>query len=320
MQDMARGIVKSTSRKASERAAGLKESGGFSGRYSGIERFLISCRDSTESWKTERADDTMSTIDPGRFPKSPTAGENSGIDPEEGPERIWPWFGRARWLAVLGGLSAGLLAFAIGEATHEIIPTQKMEQDLMGTKIRVATRATSSVAAARNGAVGFGILGACLGGCLGMAGGLSRRSPAGMAGGGVLGAVLGMALGAGVSWAALPRFIAARQDYIEYDLIISLAMHVSICGLVGAAAGLAFAVGLGKPRLCGRILAAGLLGAAIGAVAFEMIGAAAFPVAETDEPISKTWLTRLLARILVSLATAVSVVLFLPERRTNTGE
>ena len=138
-----------------------------------------------------------------------------------------------------------------------------------------------------------------------MAGGLSRRSPAGAAVGGILGVVLGMALGACVSWVALPRFIAARQDYIEYDLIISLAMHVSICGLVGAAAGLAFAVGLGDPRLCGRILAAGLLGAAMARSPSEMIGAAAFPVAETDEPISKTWLTRLLARMLVSLATAV---------------
>ncbi len=256
----------------------------------------------------------MSTNDPGMSPENLATRETPRVEPEGGRERIWPWFGRARWLALLGGLSAGLLAFAIGEAIHGIIPTEKTQQDLMGNKIWVATRATSAVATARNGALGFGILGACLGGCLGMAGGLSRRSPAGAAVGGILGVVLGMALGACVSWVALPRFIAARQDYIEYDLIISLAMHVSICGLVGAAAGLAFAVGLGDPRLCGRILAAGLLGAALGAVAFEMIGAAAFPVAETDEPISKTWLTRLLARMLVSLATAVSVVLFLPER------
>ena len=141
-------------------------------------------------------------------------------------------------------------------------PPRRWSRISWGTKIRVATRATSAVATARNGAVGFGILGACLGGCMGIAGGLSRRSPAGAAGGGVLGAVLCMTLGACVSWVALPRFIAARQDYIEYDLIISLAMHLSICGLIGAAAGLAFAVGLGEPRLCGRILAAGLLGAA----------------------------------------------------------
>jgi len=60
-----------------------------------------------------------------------------------------------------------------------------------------------------------------------------------------------------------------------------------IWGLLGASAGLAFAVGLGERRRLGRALIAGLVGAVLGAVAFEFIGAVFFTLAETEEPISK---------------------------------
>ncbi len=102
-------------------------------------------------------------------------------------------------------------------------------------------------------------------------------------------------------------------QYSEYDLMISLGMHGLIWGSVGAAAGLAFAVGLGKPRLCLPSLIAGFLGALLGAIAFDLIGAAYFFNAECDEPISNTWVTRLMARMLVTVGAALTVVLFLPE-------
>jgi hypothetical protein len=40
-----------------------------------------------------------------------------------------------------------------------------------------------------------------------------------------------------------------------------------------------------------------------------------FPSANTNYPISETWLTRLLARLLVSVGTALIVALLLPEPR-----
>jgi hypothetical protein len=127
--------------------------------------------------------------------------------------------------------------------------------------------------------------------------------------------LLGLALGAGVSLALLPWFITMRYQYFDYDLILSVLMHGLIWGLLGAAAGLAFAVGLGESRLRARALVAGFVGAVLGAIAFDLVGAVFFPMAETDEPISETWPTRLLARLLVTVATAIAVILLLPEPR-----
>jgi hypothetical protein len=84
--------------------------------------------------------------------------------------------------------------------------------------------------------------------------------------------------------------------------------------LLGALAGLAFAVGLGERPLWVRALTAGFIGALVGAVAFELIGAVAFPGAKTDDPISRTWATRLMARLLVTAATAAALTLVLPVR------
>jgi len=72
--------------------------------------------------------------------------------------------------------------------------------------------------------------------------------------------------------------------------------------------GLAFAIGLGERRLPGRALLAGLAGAVLGTIAFDVVRALAFPLAKTDALFSLTWPTRLL----VSLGTAAALALSLP--------
>jgi hypothetical protein len=216
----------------------------------------------------------------------------------------------ARWLLLLGGLLAGLVAFGIGEAIYEIIPPELVEQDVSGNKVMLSTSATRIAAATKNSALTFGALGACLAGCLGIVGGLARRSMRAVLTGGLLGFVLGIAVGSGVSYALMPTFLWARAYYFEHDILISLLMHTSIWGLLGAAAGLVFAIGSGERRL-GQFLTAGFLGAAAGAVAFEAIGAVFFTLADTDEPISQTWPTRLMARLLVTVGMSVAVMLWL---------
>ncbi len=228
-------------------------------------------------------------------------------------EGVKLWLNRARWLVVLGGLLAGLVSFGIGEAIYEIIPTETVPVNVHGSQMMVVGRATSTVATARNGALTFGVLGLCLGGCLGLVGGLVRRSTFGAVTGGIVGSVLGLALGAGVSLVLLPRFVSMRLDYFEYDLLISLIMHGLIWGLLGAASGWAYAIGLGELRRSGRAMTAGLVGAVLGAVSYELIGALFFNGAETDEPISETWPTRMMARILVTVGTALAIALLLSD-------
>jgi hypothetical protein len=206
-----------------------------------------------------------------------------------------------------------LLAFGVGEAVHDLIPAKSVTQHALGLTRVTPTVATQTVAAARNGALTFGVLGLCLGGCLGLAGGLARRSSFAVAAGG-LGSVLGFAAGVATSLALLPFCIASRLRYPDNDLVISFVMHGAIWGSVGAVAGLAFAVGLGERSVWVRALTAGFAGALVGAVAFDLIGAVAFLGAKTDDPISRTWVTRLIARLLVTVATAAAVSLVLPVR------
>jgi hypothetical protein len=53
----------------------------------------------------------------------------------------------------------------------------------------------------------------------------------------------------------------------------------------------------------------GILGAAIGSILYDVIGAIMFPLASTTDPWSATPETRLLARLAVALFTAAGVLL-----------
>jgi len=219
---------------------------------------------------------------------------------------------RARWWLALGGLVAGLVAFGVGELVYELIPAKKVEIPTMGQIVIAANVETSNVATVRNGALTFGVLGVCLGGFLGIAGGLARRSTSAAVVAGLAGSSLGLVLAAAASFALLPFFLKTLSAQPDNELILSLIMHGSIWGLTGAAAGLAFSVGLGERKLLGRALAAGFVGAVLGTIAFELIGGGLFPFANTGQPISTTWPTRLMARLLVTVATAAVVILNLP--------
>ena len=218
------------------------------------------------------------------------------------------------WLVALAGLAAGLAAFGFGEATYNIIPARRIMLNTMGTILPAVTPEHQMAAAVRNAALAFAVLGGCLGGCLGVAGGLSRRSSRATAAAGLLGLLLAAGLAGGVSLGTLKAFAVARVMHSDYDMPLSMAMHGLIWGLSGAAAGLAFAVGLGGRRLLaiGLALTAGFIGAVLGAIAFDLVGAGLFSLAETGEPISATWASRLAARLLVALATAAGVILILP--------
>ncbi len=215
---------------------------------------------------------------------------------------------RARWLVIAAGMAAGLAAFAAGEATYQIIPPRRVMLNTMGTVAPAVTAETQSTADVRNAALAFALQGALLAGFLGAAGGLARRSVPMAAAAGLPGALLGAGLAGAVSLLSLRAFNRARVDHSDYDMAISILMHGTIWGLTGAAAGLALAIGLGGDR---RRLAAGFLlgfvGAAIGALAFDILGAGLFPLAETGDAVSRTWDSRLTARLLVAIATSALV-------------
>ena len=111
---------------------------------------------------------------------------------------------------------------------------------------------------------------------------------------------------------------AQHPDEAARDLILPLLVHAGIWSAVGALAGLAYAFGLGDRRPLVRIMLGGLAGAALGTLAYELIGAAAFPAAQTTQFVSATWPTRLFARLAVTVAAAAGVALAI-ERAAQTG-
>ncbi len=253
----------------------------------------------------------MDSREPNVAPESLTKDVESQSRPPAAKVEGGSGFRSIGWLVILGGLLSGLLAFGLGEPLYKLIPPELVPRDLMGTKTMIPTQETQSVAATKNAALAFGVLGLCLAGSLGIVGGLARRSASSPVRGGLVGAVLGLAAGVGAPIGLLPFSIRAQLDYPEHDLIVSLAAHALIWGLLGALAGLAFAVGLGERRLIGRAFTAGFAGAVLGAITFELIGGTFFGLAETAHPISATRLTRLMARLLVTVGTAVALAMTL---------
>ena len=203
------------------------------------------------------------------------------------------------------------LAFGAGEAIYELIPPRNDRIDTMGNIMFAPTAATMRTAETQNAALCFGALGICLGGCLGVAGGLARRSTAATLLAGALGAILGGAAGAGISLALIPIVFKLQPAQFDYELIGSVLMHGAIWGTTGAVAGLAFAVGLGRPRTLVVRWQPVSGGPVLGTIAFDLIGAAVFPLASTAEPISTTWPSRLLARMLVAVGTAAIIMVSL---------
>jgi hypothetical protein len=233
------------------------------------------------------------------------------------PERIWA-------LAVGAGLLAGVMSWVAGEAALTAFKPELEEAHGMGVVLLLPSRKGEIKADTQNAALAFGLLGAILGLGLGITGGLVpeairiRRGAIAA----LTGLAVGGALGVGASLALVPVFNQARMaNPLSLDLTIPMLVHAGIWAAVGAGGGLAFGLGLGGDRRrIARATIGGLVGGALAAVAYEMIGALVFPLADTPRPLSLTWGTRLLARLLVTTlaaAGAAALVTFESSRRLS---
>jgi len=98
--------------------------------------------------------------------------------------------------------------------------------------------------------------------------------------------VRGSAAGAGASAAVLPiydAYIERHPDEASQNIILPVLVHVAIYTALGATGGLAFAIGLGmRDRVPPCILGA-MAGAALAAIAFDLIRPAVFPLARATQ-------------------------------------
>jgi hypothetical protein len=218
-------------------------------------------------------------------------------------------------LTLSAGLVAGLLAWIIGEACLGMIKPPLHPMNSRGVTLKVTFPREEATADAQNAGLAFVVLGATLGSGLGLAGGLVRRSRRAMLTAGLLGLALGVTAAALASLALLPAYNAYKArnaDEALRDLLTPLLVHGAIWSSIGAAAGLAYGFGLGARSRWLVIAQTAIAGAALATVLYELVGALAFPAAETARFVSTTWQTRLFARLSVALLAAAGAALAAP--------
>ncbi|GAC1470716.1 MAG: hypothetical protein NVSMB9_16090 [Isosphaeraceae bacterium] len=234
-------------------------------------------------------------------------------DAAPGPGQNSRW---GAWVVLPAAITAGIIAWLVGETELVRVRPRLVAMVVQGARMNASTIETELAANTATAARVYGVLGAALGLSLGIAGSLTRRSsvqvqawvPA------LLGAGLGAAAGFATSLAGIP-FFERHRDALENDLIPSVLLHGSIWGAIGAAAGFAFGVGTGgRQRLALRCLLGGLVGVLIGTALSDVLGAVFFPNDQTGNPVSLSRSSRFLSRLLVSLSTAVGVLVSVHER------
>jgi len=219
------------------------------------------------------------------------------------------WF-----LALSAGLVAGIVSWLAGETRVLQVDPELVTVQGMGGPSQEASPTTVQAAERQTSALVFGVFGAAMGLALGLAGGFAGRSSrrAGIAAG--FGLIAGGIVGAVAPFAVLPMFHRAGGPGPD-DMIPPMLMHSGVWVGVGAVAGLAFGIGLGGRRRIIAPLIGGAVGAVIGAIVFEFVGAIAFPLDSTARPISTTWESRLVARLLVAGFAALGIALAAADRR-----
>jgi hypothetical protein len=215
-------------------------------------------------------------------------------------------------LILAAGVVAGLAAWLGGEVCRDLIKARRHAVNSKGIILNVVSPRDQDLADARNAGLAFAWLGAVLGACLGAAGGLARRSGRAAMSAAFFGSVVGAVACAALSLAFLPLYDAYRHrnpDEASRDLIFPLLVHAGVWSAAGAAGGAAFGLGMGKRGSMSRAVLGGLVGAAIAAAVYELIGVVAFPDAGTTRFVSLTWPTRLLARLAVGTLTGAGIAI-----------
>lgn len=237
--------------------------------------------------------DTASSDPEPRVP-SPADGPRPSMEVPGSQVRTW-------FLLMTLALLAGIAAWLVGERTMEYARPSKAaaENYRDTTQLNIEMIRVGAI----NGALTFGVLGALLGLTMGLGGGLSRGSVKSAMSGAIAGLILGAAAGALPSLVVMPwQWRHRNDDPASLELLVPMLMHFALWGAVGLAAGLAFGIGSSgaRPFRLFEAALAGLVGAMLGTLVFEIAGATLFPFDRTTNPFSDTSSTRLLARLCVA--------------------
>jgi hypothetical protein len=234
-------------------------------------------------------------------PRCPASAEGATTRRPLLPVRAWA-------LALTAGLIAGFASWLIGETFHGRFkpPVHATSRRLSHAELKSQFMADQA-AQGLEATVAFGSLGAVLGLALGLAGGAARRSARTALIAAIVGSILGGTAGAAMTHVLLQVYFRILNPD-NNDLVLAILIQGGIWSVIGAVGGAAFGIGLGDRSRAVRAFLGGLLGGIAGMLVYEMIGAVAFPLDWTSDPLSATWGTRLFARLaLTTFASAGAV-------------
>jgi len=228
---------------------------------------------------------------------------------EVAPARLsmaWAWA-----TIIAAGMASGFVVWGLGEwALHSFVPTYELtpEQRRDNKKSTAEISRQRRVYETQVALITYGALAATLGFALGLVGGFlnglrSRGLSAALAG-----LILGATSCAAVVLIVMPyyyRAFDASIDKLSHDMLLPLIIHAAIWMCAGAVGGGALGLGLGSWSVAIRGALGGGVGALMGTVIYEVVGALRFPMAGTAQPMAEEWGPRMIALLSVAILATI---------------
>ena len=216
------------------------------------------------------------------------------------------------WVYVmLVAAAAGLLSWGVEEVHIKVsdpVMHFKREKGMGFAESSAFLRGEILETTKRTAMLSYGALGGLLGLGLGLIGGRARGSWGRSAIAALIGLVVGAGVGAMHATVFVPRYynaVALDRAAVEDDLSFPFLTHLGLWIGVGLGGGIGLAVALRSWKRGALAILGGVIGVAIGTSIYEFGGAIAFPMAETNLPISKEMGSRALAHLAIAISAAV---------------
>ena len=227
-----------------------------------------------------------------------------------------PVFGaKSLAVALIAAFSLSALAWGLGEAfrVKEIVvgkvSATSMPNRRPGSELSVPL-------ATQNSAVSYAVLGGLLAFGAGVAARLifSGHSLPQSLPFGLVGLALGACGGGASAYWFTPMYLSQMESA---DVTRSILIHLGIWGTIGGGAGIALGTASKDRSVLGHALIGGILGGAVAAVLFDIVGGF-MPLAHTERPLSEETGTRLASHLLIGLAVTLGIALVTSQRPRGT--
>lgn len=215
---------------------------------------------------------------------------------------------------VVVATAAALFTALLGESGVVAVKPEQVWLVTMGNRHPATTAATVEAAGVTNVARVQALLGLSLGLAIGTSVTLAFHTTRRLVHAAMTGLCAGAVVGFGAARVAVPLFYRYRTS-LDLDLLPSILLHGGLAASIGLTTGLAAAIGASfRGRRLVETLFVTSAVAFLGGALYDVLGAAFFANDETGEPVSLTYVTRLLSCLIVSICIALGTTVALNQK------